>query len=339
MQDFISTQDWTREQLSQALEMANQLKKAPIQELFKGKSVALIFINPSLRTRSSFEIGVQQMGGIAFIVEPGRGAWPIEFETGVTMDAGPEEHISEVAKVLSRYADLIAIRIFPVTGDWAFERTDPYIRALKAQATVPVINMETILHPCQEMAHIMTLQERLGELAGRKYLLTWTNHPRALNTAVANSALLIATRFGMEVTLLCPGEDYILDPQFMDAGQENAAASGGSLAVSFDIEASYEGAEIVYAKSWGAPKYFGDPEAGLARRGDLSHFMVDEAKMALTKGALFSHCLPLRRNVKASDGVMDADYCVAIDEAENRLHVQKAIMAMLLGFGPGDLSK
>ena len=178
---------------------------------------------------------------------------------------------------------------------------------------------------------MQTLQERVGIVANKKLVLTWTWHPKPLNTAVANSALLIATRFGMDVTLLCPEEAYLLDPQFMAAGEANAAASGGSLQVSHDIEQAYSGADVVYAKSWGALPYYGRPDEEWNLRQHYRHFMVDENKMGLTNHALFSHCLPLRRNIKASDAVMDADYCVALDEAENRLHVQKALMMTLLG--------
>ena len=191
--------------------------------------------------------------------------------------------------------------------------------------------METIVHPCQELALMMTMKERLGTVARRKFLLTWTWHPRPLNTAVANSALLIASKFGMDVTLLCPEEAYRLDSQFELAAQQFADDSGGSLEISHDIEKAYQGADMVYAKSWGALPYYGQPEQEWELRRKYRHFMVDEEKMALTNGGYFSHCLPLRRNIKASDGVMDADYCLALDEAENRLHVQKAIMLRLLG--------
>lgn len=204
------------------------------------------------------------------------------------------------------------------------------LKAFARYSTVPVINLETITHPCQELAHILALQEHFGSLQRKKYVLTWTYHPKPLNTAVADSALLIATRFGMDVTLLCPTPDYVLDARYMELAQRNAAESGGSLAVSHDIEASYGGADVVYAKSWGALPFFGNWEQEKPIREANRHFIVDEAKMALTNNGVFSHCLPLRRNVKATDAVMDSPACIAIDEAENRLHVQKAIMAALL---------
>jgi len=248
------------------------------------------------------------------------------------MDGDTEEHIIEVAKVLSGYVDMIAVRAFPKFIDWQEDRQDKVLNAFARYATVPVINMETITHPCQELAHILALQEHFGtrDLRGRKYVLTWTYHPKALNTAVANSALTIATRMGMDVTLLCPNDQYLLDERYMGWAEHNARESGGSLQVSHDIASAYAGADVVYAKSWGALPFFGQWEGEKPMREQNRHFIVDEAKMALTDNGVFSHCLPLRRNIKATDGVMDSKACIAVQEAENRLHVQKAIMDTLI---------
>lgn len=338
LRHFISTQDYTRTELDAMLDRAAAFKREKPGDQLAGKSIALLFFNPSLRTRTSFELGAHQLGGHAIVLSPGKDAWPIEFEIGAVMDGVAEEHIAEVARVLSRYVDLIGVRAFPQFRDWNEDRKDTVIRAFARYATIPVINMETITHPCQELAHVMTLQEHLAApgsspaqaLRGRKYVLTWTYHPKPLNTAVANSALLIATRYGMDVTLLCPTPDYVLDEGYMQLARENARENGGSLRVSHDIEESYRNAQIVYAKSWGALPYFGRWEQEKPIRDAHRHFIVDEQKMALTNHALFSHCLPLRRNIKATDAVMDSRACIAIDEAENRLHVQKAVMAALI---------
>ena len=331
MQHFLSTVDWTAKQLEGLLEQAAWLKQEPMQEHLCGKSIALMFLNPSLRTRTSFELGMQQLGGVAIVLQPGKDAWGVEFKPGAVMDGDAEEHIAEVAGVLSRYCDLIALRAFPLFQDWSSDREDIVIKSLARYSSVPIINMETIVHPCQELALMMTLKEKLGEVRKKKFLLTWTWHPRPLNTAVANSALLIASKFGMDVTLLCPEEAYRLDPQFETAAVDFAAASGGSFTLSHDINQAYDGADVVYAKSWGALPFYGKPDQEWELRKNYRHFIVDEEKMSKTNNALFSHCLPLRRNVKATDAVMDAGYCVALDEAENRLHVQKAVMMNLLG--------
>jgi N-acetylornithine carbamoyltransferase len=330
MKNFISTIDWSQSELQQLLDHANQFKQGASSDSLKGKSVGLLFFNPSLRTRTSFELGTWQMGGHAVVLEPGKNAWPIEFDLGAKMDGTAEEHVAEVAQVLSRYVDMICIRAFPKFENWQEDRLDKVIHSFAKYASVPVVNMETITHPCQELAHMQAIQSLIGKPQNKKYLLTWTYHPKPLNTAVANSSVLIASKFGMDVTLLCPTKDYHLDARYMRAAAHQAEQHGGSFKVTYDIEEAYSGADIVYAKSWGALPFFGKWNEEKLIREQYKHFIVDEEKMALTNNGHFSHCLPLRRNIKATDAVMDADYCFAIEEAENRLHVQKAIMATLI---------
>jgi len=325
---FITTLDWTRAELETLLDDAARLKKAPLTDDLRGRAVALVFFNRSLRTRTSFEVGAFQMGGRAVIVEPGVGAWPMELSPGARMDGDAEEHVAEAARVLSRYCALIAVRAFPRFADWSEDREDAVIRAFAAHATVPVINMETITHPCQELALMQALRER-GRDRG-KFLLTWTYHPRPLNTAVANSALVIAAKFGFDVTLLSPTPEYALDARYLDAARALARANGRTVTVTHDVRAGYEGADVVYAKSWGALPYFGRWDAEKPIRDAHRHFIVDREKMALTADAVFSHCLPLRRNVKATDEVIDSSASLVIEEAENRLHVQKAVMRALV---------
>jgi N-acetylornithine carbamoyltransferase len=331
MRHFLTTLDWSRAELEKLIDEARRLKATPLGDALKGKTIALVFMNPSLRTRTSFEIGIWQLGGHAVVLEPGKGAWPIEFTPGTVMAGDAEEHVAEVARVLSRYCDLIGVRAFPKFQDWQEDRKDNVVKSFAQHATVPVINLETITHPCQELALMLTLKERLGKTDGKKFLLTWTYHPKPLNTAVANSALLIAAKLGFDVTLLCPTPEYTLDDRYMSAARGLVAENGRTLEVTHDIERAYDGAEVVYAKSWGALPYFGKWEGERPIREANRHFIVDAAKMARTKGAMFSHCLPLRRNVKATDEVVDSPASAVIDEAENRLHVQKALMKHLLG--------
>ncbi|MGJ8662638.1 MAG: N-acetylornithine carbamoyltransferase [Marinicella sp.] len=327
---FLTTEDWNQAELESLLDAAGYLKTQPIQNHLAGKSIALLFLNPSMRTRTSFELGIQQLGGMAIVLQPGQDAWGIEFEPNVVMDGDAEEHIREVAGVLSSYVDMIGIRAFPAFKNWSQDRLDLKIKGLAAHASVPVINMETIVHPCQELALMMTMKNHLKSVAKKKFLLTWTYHPKPLNTAVANSGLLISSKFGMDVTLLCPNEHYLLDPHYLKVAEAQCAVHGSSFSITHDIEQAYTDADFVYAKSWGALPFYGDPEAEYEQRRQYKHFMVDSQKMALTNQAKFSHCLPLRRNIKATDEVLDADYCVALEEAENRLHVQKALMLELM---------
>ncbi len=330
MRHFLTTLDWSRAELEALIEEAQRLKASPLSQALAGKTIALVFMNPSLRTRTSFEIGIWQLGGHAVVLEPGKGAWPIEFAPNVRMDADAEEHVTEVARVLSRYCDLIGVRAFPKFESWDEDRKDLVIQSFAQHATVPVINMETITHPCQELALMLTLKERLGATDGKKFVLTWTYHPRPLNTAVANSALILAAKLGFDVTLLCPTPDYRLDGRYMSAAKELTSAQGKKLTLTHDIDEAYDGADVVYAKSWGALPYFGRWKDEKPIREAHQHFIVDAAKMKRTNGAMFSHCLPLRRNVKATDEVVDSKASAVIDEAENRLHVQKALMKHLL---------
>ena len=331
MRHFLNTFDWTRPELQSMVDEGRRLKASPFGKALDGKTIALLFLNNSLRTRTSFDVGARQLGGHAVVLSPSGGMWPLEFEEGAVMLDDAEEHVKEAAKVLSRYCDLIGIRAFPKFENWEEDRKDTILQAFATHAEVPVINMETITHPCQELAHVMALQERLGPLDGKRYLLTWSYHPKPLNTAVANSALLIAAKFGMNVTLLCPTEDFLLDDRYMSIATRDAGANGGSVTVTHDIETGYDRADVVYAKSWGAIPYFGRWDEEKPIRDQYQDFIVDSRKMGMTSDAVVSHCLPMRRNVIMTDEVFDGPTCIAYDEAENRLHVQKAIMTTLVG--------
>jgi len=331
MKHFLNTSDWSRDELQAMLDDARSLKKSPIGDGLKDKTIALVFFNNSLRTRTSFDIGAGHLGARAVVLSPTGGMWPMEFEDGVVMDGDAEEHAQEAVKVLSRYCDMIGVRAFPKFQNWTEDREDRVLNAFARYADVPVINLETITHPCQEMAHLMALQERLGDLDGKKFVLTWTYHPKPLNTAVANSALMIAAKFGMDVTLLCPTEDYILDDRYIEQATKDAGSNGRALTLSHSVEEAYHGTDVVYAKSWGALPFFGNWEPEKNIRDRFKHFIVDEEKMAMTNNAVVSHCLPMRRNVKITDAVFDSPQCIAYEEAENRLHVQKAIMKALIG--------
>jgi N-acetylornithine carbamoyltransferase len=329
MRHFLTTEDWTRTELEGLLAEAARLKKSRFGKTLEGKTIALVFFNPSLRTRTSFDVGIHQLGGHAIVLEPGKGAWPIAFEDGAIMDGDEEEHVREVAKVLSRYCDIVAVRAFPKFQDWNYDRQDKVLRSFAEHATVPVINLETITHPCQELALALTMQEKLGNLQGKNFLCTWTYHPKPLNTAVANSAILIASKLGMNVTLLCPTPEYALDPRYMQAAERFTRDAGTSFRMVHDIREAYAGAQMVYAKSWGALPYFGNWAPEKPIRDAHKHFIVDQEKLNMTNDAFFSHCLPIRRNVKVTDEVIDSKKSLVIDEAENRLHVQKAIMEHL----------
>ncbi len=330
MRHFLTTEDWSRPELQALIDRAREWRASPLGDAFRGKSIALLFFNPSLRTRTSFDLGAFQMGGKAIVLDARGQTWPVEIADGSVMDGDPEEHVKEAARVLSSYVDLIAIRCFPKFEDWEAEREDPLIQAYARHASVPVVNMETIVHPCQELALMMALQDRLGRTDGATFLLTWVPHPKPLNTAVANSAVLIASKFGMNVRMLIPDEVYRLDRRYMSAAEAACVEHGRRFEVFTDPAAAYDGVDAVYAKSWGALPFYGNWGAEAPHRAKGAGFMVDDAKMALTGNAVVSHCLPMRRNVKIADSVVDSEAFIGLQEAENRLHVQKALMERLV---------
>jgi len=322
---LLNTIGMSRKQLEQLIESALRFKGGDDRSRpLAGRSVALVFFNPSLRTRASMQVGIYELGGNAVMLEPGGTSWTLEHRAGAVMDNDKTEHVAEFVRVLERYCVAIGVRTFAALKDWQEERTDPILNAFARYATVPIINLESAMHhPCQSLADMMTIREKLG--AGRKrVVLTWAWHPNALPMAVPNSFALAAAQMGHDLVIAHP-PGYELDDELLQS-------AGGNIKITNDIDEAFSGAEVIYAKSWGAKQFYGDTDRDLATRAKYrSKWIVDEEKMARTNDAIFMHCLPVRRNVIVTDGVIDSSASVVIEEAENRLHVQKAIMARLLG--------
>lgn len=322
---MISTIDMTREQIQSLLESASRFKSGDdVSKPLAGKSVALVFFNPSLRTRASMQVGIYELGGNAVVLEPGGTSWTLEHRVGQVMDGDKTEHVAEFVRVLERYCVAIGVRTFAALKDWQEERTDPVLNAFAKYASVPIINLESAMHhPCQSLADMMTIREKLG--TGRKrVVLTWAWHPKPLPMAVPNSFALAAAQMGHNLVIAHP-PGYDLDEELIES-------LGGNVEITNDIDAAFLDADVIYAKSWGSKQFYGNTDQDLAMRAQYrSKWIVDEKKMARTNDAIFMHCLPVRRNVIVTDGVIDSPASVVIDEAENRLHVQKAILARLLG--------
>ena len=327
MQDFLTTANLDREQLDDLIESALQFKRGQDQSKpLNGKSIALVFFNPSLRTRASMQIGIYELGGNAVTLEPGGSSWTLEHRHGAVMDEDKTEHISEFVRVLERYCVAIGVRTFAELKNWQDERLDPVLHAFARYASVPIINLESAMHhPCQSLADIMTIQEKLGK--GRKrVLLTWAWHPKQLPMAVPNSFALATAQMGHDLVIARPPE-YDLDEELMESLVLHATTAGGSVQVTDDIDAAFAEAEVVYAKSWGSKRFYGNSEQDLIKRAHYRRkWIVDDHKMDRTSDAIFMHCLPVRRNVIVTDSVLDSHASVVIDEAEDRLHVQKAVL-------------
>lgn len=331
MLNFLKTSNHSRENLEGFLELAAGFKddRSHAKPLV-GKSVALVFFNPSLRTRASMQVGIHELGGDPVILEPGGSSWTLEHREGVVMDGDKTEHLKEFVRVLERYVSAIGVRTFAELKDWNLERTDPILNAFARYATVPIINLESAMHhPCQAMADMMTIQEKLGDQK-KKVLLTWAWHPKPLPMAVPNGFALAAAQFGHDLRISHP-KGFELDDELLAEIESHTAQNGGSLEFTNDVHEAFNGVEVVYAKSWGSKNFYGSPEKDLEFRAQFrNNWIVDETKMSRTSDAIFMHCLPVRRNVIVTDGVIDSPNSVVIDQAENRLHVQKAIMSSLI---------
>lgn len=197
MKNFLTTSDHSNEALVCLIDSGLKTKREPPSDKpLAGKSVALVFFNPSLRTRASMQVGIYELGGNSVILEPGSTSWSLEHRDGVVMDGDKTEHLKEFVRVLERYVSAIGVRTFAALNDWETERTDPILKAFDEYATVPIINLESAMHhPCQAMADMMTIREKLG-VDKKTVLLTWAWHPKALPMAVPNSFALAAAADG-----------------------------------------------------------------------------------------------------------------------------------------------
>ncbi len=331
MNNFLKTSALSRNEIESLFDLALQYKTNQVSDKpLSGKSVALVFFNPSLRTRASMQVGIYELGGNAVILEPGGTSWTLEHREGVVMDSNKTEHLKEFAQVLERYVSAIGVRTFASLEDWNLDRTEPILSTFERYATKPIINLESAMHhPCQSLADMLTIREKLGDKP-RKVLLTWAWHPKPLPMAVPNSFALAAAQMGHKLTIAHP-KGYELDEELMSEIERQAAETGGSLQITNDVYSAFDGVEVVYAKSWGSKNFYGDASKDIEFRSNLrDDWIVDDAKMAKTDNGIFMHCLPVRRNVIVTDSVIDSANSVVIDEAENRLHIQKAIMAKLL---------
>jgi N-acetylornithine carbamoyltransferase len=312
------------EGVARILAQAAAWKLAPPEKPFADKLLAMVFFNPSLRTRASFEAAMLRHGGHAIVLEVGNGTWKLEDREGVVMDGDRAEHVKEAVPVLARYADALAVRTFSSGASDADDELDPVISAFRQCSPVPVISMESAReHPCQGLADLLTVQEAFGSTKV-PVTLTWAPHMKPLPKAVPNSFLLTAAACGADITVAHP-EGYGLTPEVRAEAEALAKATGGSVRFTHDQDEALKGAKAVCAKAWG-------PATGMspATMASLGSWMPTAARMRQAAAdAIFLHCLPVRRNLEVADSVLDGPWSRVVDEAENRFHVQRAMLASM----------
>lgn len=327
---FLHGDELTDDELRDVLRLAIDLRHRRARALAPGRTIAMLFFDPSLRTRVSFEVAMQRLGGSGIELKPGAGMWKLETRAGVVMDGDASEHIIEAARVLSEYVDVIGVRSFARLQSADDDRRDEIVRGFAEHATVPVVNMESAMaHPCQGLADLAVIEDLMGA-DGRQFVLTWANHPKPLPLAVPHSAAYMAARGGMHVTIAHP-EGYELDPGWEARARAECERHGRRFRVVHSMEDALPGAHVVYAKSWGSRALYGRPDLETERRRSLGGWIVDEAKLARTPDARFMHCLPVRRNVVVADEVLDGPRSIVTLQAAYRLHVQQALLSLFLG--------
>ncbi|QDU85761.1 Ornithine carbamoyltransferase [Planctomycetes bacterium Pla163] len=339
--NLLSLDDLTDGQLEHMFELAERLQADPTlgRDALAGITVGLLFFRGSLRTRSSFEAAVAQLGGHPINLTAHTDFWELEYREGRVMDGRAPEHVRDAARVLSSYVDLLAVRPAPEQRKWAVDRADQQIGAWAKFANVPVVNMESGLwHPLQALADLFTLRRALGRQTSgssgprRRICLAWTHSPTPAPVSAAHSLLVAACRAGYEVRLAHP-PGFDLDEQVVAQARAAAGASGGELVHATDLHDGIDGVDVVYARSWESLETYGDPTLSASRRAKAGDWRIDERLMARGNDARLMHAMPVRRNVEVTDEVIDGPRSLLFEQAANRLPCQKALLLDLLGRG------
>lgn len=300
--DLLTIADLSVDDISKILEMTGTIKgdEAAYADALKGKSLGLIFQKPSNRTRASFEVGMVQLGGHAMYLGPN--------EIGM----GGRESVKDVARVLSRYLSGIVAR--------TYKHED--VVELAEYATVPVINgLSDIAHPCQALADIFTVKEKFGKFSGLKLAYVGDGNN------VLNSLMAACAKAGLDIKIAAP-KGYEPEKKTIDGAKKFAAASGAKIELTNDPKDAVKGADIIYTDVWVS---MGQEKETAKREKDFKRFQVNDALLkAAGKDCLVMHCLPAHRGLEITDSVIDSDRSIVYDQAENRMHVQKAILILML---------
>jgi ornithine carbamoyltransferase len=337
--DFIVSQEWSRDELFALLDLAAKMKRDRFSShwtsILLHKTFMMFFYNPSVRTRMSFEAAATELGGHAQFMTPSAGRFKTEKQAGETTE--------DAAQVMARYVCGIGIRILEDKVPY-YGAGNELLREYAYWADVPIINMaDDKFHPCQGMADIMGWAEWFGEGPGRpdyqalknkNFLLTWGSGALARSWCSVQEALLVASRFGMNVTIARP-EGYDLDPQVYEWTRQNCAENGTDFRIVDDPDSGYEGAHVVYSRNWVTAGAYQD--GMLRKQAEIDKAMAYQGwtttaeRMARTDSGIYTHPMPVDRGSEVTDEVASGPRSAIYDIAENRLHVQKAVMALTMG--------
>lgn len=300
--------------LAQLLDRAFECKRSPHawRDLGAGRTLGMVFFNPSLRTRVSTHRAATLLGMDVVAMTVGSDSWALETRDGAIMDGSAAEHIREAAAVLGRYVDVLGVRSFARLHDRDEDYAETILERFVELSGVPVVSLESATrHPLQSLADVMTI-EQFKRSSRPRVVLTWAPHPRALPQAVPNSFAEWTLAMGYELVIAHP-PGYELDERFTRGAT-----------ITHDQDAALDGADFVYAKNWSSYRDYGKI---------LSHdqnWQITPEKMALTRDGFFMHCLPIRRNVIAADAVLDSPRSIVVEQAANRIPAAQAVLRTIV---------
>ncbi len=312
MKNFTSINDVNNVQ--DLLQKALEIKQNPFgyKSFGENKTLGLIFLNPSLRTRLSSQKAGQNLGMNVMVMNMGQEGWQLELEDGSIMDSGAQEHIKDAAAVISQYCDIIGVRSFATLKDREFDYKEEFFNKFIGGANVPLISLESAtLHPLQSFADLITIEEQ-KKVKRPKVVLTWAPHPKALPQAVANSFAQWMSKADVDLTITHP-VGYELSEEFTNGVE-----------ISHNHDEALKNADFVYAKNWSSYSNYG------LVSNDNSDWQITKEKMSLTNNGKFMHCLPIRRNVVASDEVLDSPNSLILEQANNRTFAAQTILLEML---------
>jgi ornithine carbamoyltransferase len=329
--DFISTQEWDREELEFAIDFASDIKRwyygGALPELFKNKTFFMLFYNTSTRTRSSFEAAATMLGGHA------------QFIDFATTRGSEGERIGDIARMYERLGHALGVRILENAVDYVYGAGDAIIREYAKHSKTPVINMaDDMFHPTQALADMMVIKEKFQKrVEGKKYTIMWAYSDHLRSWGSIQDEMLIASKFGMDVTMAYP-EGFDIDEKQVEAAKENAAATGAHFEISHDPKEALDGADIVFPRSWtshacvttGLTKFGKDKEVE-AHNKHKDWILNQELVDIMSKQSIITHVLPVLRGQEATDEVMDGPHSVILDQAENLLYARASVLALLAG--------
>jgi len=331
MKEFCDLSDLDTGEIEDLLRLANELEQRPQARALDGKVLALLFLNPSLRTLTSFQASMTRLGGGTFVVSPEMSIHGLETRSGIVMDGTAAEHTREAVPVIASYADVIGIRALASRENLQTDLADSAFNELRSLCDIPLINLESaIKHPCQALADWKTLDDLNVPGKGGKLVFSWVYHPEALPLAVPADTVYMAAKRGMEVTVLRPDE-FALPAPLAARAIAAAASSGGSFTETGDNSNAMAGAHVLYAGSWASTENYGNKLADQQARNKYEDWCVDDAWLKPAHDSCrFMHCLPVRRGVEVEDEILDGSRSVVVNQARNRMYVQMSVLKKLL---------